>query len=378
MFYLLNYAYNPNTAATNRTLAYIKGLSELGIQTKVEFFITDSSKSRIEQFYPNITINYRWDKWFYINNKYVKQIFYLFSVIFFWLSLKKGDTVYMYNMADMLHWLVKKKGVKVFVEKTEHPSMYPLGSHIYRPSLSTYVKDCRRADGVITISSSLASYFNIEAGVEQSKIQIVNMIVDGSRFQNQKALITSKPYFGYCGSISIYKDGVDILIASFAEFQKKHSGYQLRIAGKFYSHEDEIRIKNLVSEYNLENSVLLEGVIQATNMPSFLMGATAVVLSRPDNIQARNGFPGKLGEYLLSRVPVIVTSVGDIPLFINNFENGLIVKPDSIEDFANALSWVVDNPIEAKVIGENGVQLAKERFNYLNETRKLTTFIGIC
>ena len=32
MFYFLNYAYNPNTAATNRALAYLKGLSELGIQ----------------------------------------------------------------------------------------------------------------------------------------------------------------------------------------------------------------------------------------------------------------------------------------------------------------------------------------------------------
>ena len=57
MFYFLNYAYNPNTAATNRALAYLKGLSELGIQTRVEFFLTDSSKSKISQDYPNLDIH---------------------------------------------------------------------------------------------------------------------------------------------------------------------------------------------------------------------------------------------------------------------------------------------------------------------------------
>lgn len=377
MFYFLNYAYNPNTAATNRTLAYIKGLSELGIRARVEFFLTDISKSKIKQVYPNIDINYRWDKWYYVNNKYLKHIFYLLSVISFILHLKKGDTVYMYNMADVLHWVQKRKGINVYVEKTEHPSMYPLGSHVYRPSIDVYKKDCAKANGIITISTSLANFFIKEAGVEESNIRIINMIVDENRFIGKKSFHPDYPYFGYCGTISTYKDGVDILIKAFARFCIKHNGFQLRIAGRFYTPEDEKIIKSLVMDYHLEKSVIFEGVIPAIEMPSFLMGAKAVVLSRPDNIQARNGFPGKLGEYLLSASPVIVTAVGDIPLFVKNKECGLIVNPDNVEDFANALCWVVENPLEAKRIGQRGVQLAKESFNYLSETKKLIDFIGL-
>lgn len=171
MFYFLNYAYNPNTAATNRALAYLKGLSELGIQTRVEFFLTDSSKSKISQDYPNLDIHYRWDKWYYINHKYLKHIFYVFSLLIFVLNLKKGDTVYMYNMADALHFVLKRKGIKVFVEKTEHPSMYPLGSHSFHPSMEMYKADCTKASGIITVSTSLVKFFVEEAGVERGVLR---------------------------------------------------------------------------------------------------------------------------------------------------------------------------------------------------------------
>lgn len=377
MFYFLNYAYNPNTAATNRTLAYLKGLSELGIKTKVEFFLTNITKSKISQNYPNIDINYRWDKWYYINHKFAKHIYYVFSVILFIMHLKKGDTVYMYNMADVLHWVLKKKGINVYIEKTEHPSIYPLGSHVYRPSIEIYKHDCKKATGIITISTSLVNFFTSEAGIDKQKIKIINMIVDEGRFIKQRPLLKELPYFSYCGTVSTYKDGVDVLIKAFAFFCQKHSGYQLRIAGKFYTPQDEKIIKGLVNNYKLENSVIFEGEVPSNQMPSFLMGAHAVVLSRPDNIQARNGFPGKLGEYLLSRSPVIVTSVGDIPLFIKDKESGILIKPDSVEDLTNALCWVVEHPDEAKSIGEKGEKLAKKSFNYLIETKKLIDFMGV-
>ena len=90
MFYFLNYAYNPNTAATNRALAYLKGLSELGIQTRVEFFLTDSSKSKISQDYPNLDIHYRWDKWYYINHKYLKHIILCVLFAYFRIEFEEG------------------------------------------------------------------------------------------------------------------------------------------------------------------------------------------------------------------------------------------------------------------------------------------------
>ena len=119
------------------------------------------------------------------------------------------------------------------------------------------------------------------------------------------------------------------------------------------------------------------GIVSAMDMPSFLAGAEAVVLSRPNNIQAQNGFPGKLGEYLLSKSPAIVTAVGDIPLFVKDGINGFVVEPNKEESFAEKMNWVIEHPVEAQKIGENGAILAHKEFNYLKETKKLIDFMNV-
>lgn len=375
-FYFLNYAYNPDTAATNRTLAYLKGISEIGVKTDAIFFLTDKRKSKISRTFPNITIEYYWDKWYYINNKYLKHIFYIIFLLSFYLKVKSGDTVYMYNMADMLHILLKKKGVRVFVEKTEYPGIYPLGSHIYRPSMQQYYKDCSNATGIITVSTALKSLF-ISKGVKADNIKIINMIVDENRFKAVKPLEYYKPYFGYCGTVSTYKDGVDDLLKAFALVHEKYPEIDLRIAGPFATEKDKDFLLNLVAQLNILDSVHFMGIIKSGVMPSFLAGATAVVLSRPDNIQAKHGFPGKLGEYLLSKSPTIVTAVGDIPLFVQDNINGFIVCPNDIKGFAMKMLWIIEHPAESKSIGEAGAELAHNKFNYFMESKKLIKFLNV-
>lgn len=375
-FYFLNYSYNPNTAATNRMLAYMKGLSELGVQTNVLFFLTDKRKSKIESNLSNINVEYYWDKWYYINNKYLKHLCYVLFVLSFLFRVKAGDTVYMYNMADMLHFLLRKKGVNVFVEKTEHPSMYELGSKVYHPSMSQYFEDCAKATGIITISTSLRQLF-MENGVDAKRLSIVNMIADENRFINISPQKNGHPYFAYCGTISTYKDGVDILLKAFQTVIKRQSNVELRIAGTFANEEDERTLRNLVTDLGISSNVLFIGIVSAMDMPSFLAGAEAVVLSRPNNIQAKNGFPGKLGEYLLSKSPAIVTAVGDIPLFVKDGINGFVVEPNNEKAFAEKMIWIIDHPTEAKKIGEAGANLAHKEFNYLKETKKLVDFLNI-
>ena len=151
----------------------------------------------------------------------------------------------------------------------------------------------------------------------------------------------------------------------------------MRIAGTFANEEDERTLRNLVTGLGMSSNVLFIGIVSAKDMPSFLAGAEAVVLSRPNNIQAKNGFPGKLGEYLLSKSPAIVTAVGDIPLFVKDGINGFVVEPNNEDAFAEKMNWIIDHPTEAKKIGEAGANLAHKEFNYLKETKKLVDFLKI-
>lgn len=373
-FYFLNYSYNPNTAATNRMLAYIKGLSELGIHTTVIFFLTDSRRSTIGRKYDNISIEYYWDKKFYVNHRILKHLFYLFYIVCFLRRVKSGDRVYMYNMADVLHFLLKKKGVKVFLEKTEHPTIYPLGSKVYRPSVATYLKDCRKVDGLITVSTSLRNYF-IENGVDPVKIHILNMIVDSQRFEGLRKESGSEKYIAYCGTVSNSKDGVDDLIKAFSLVHSRIPDVKLYIIGSVPSNREKSSNMELVKKLGMADFVVFTGVIPASEMPQMLKNATVVALARPDNLQAKNGFPGKLGEYLLSETPTVVTKVGDMPLFLTDGIDALLSEPSNPQDFASKVIWAIENPGKAAEIGKRGAQLAQKKFNYLTETRKLVEVI---
>jgi len=92
-------------------------------------------------------------------------------------------------------------------------------------------------------------------------------------------------------------------------------------------------------------------------------------------LQAKHGFPTKLGEYLLTGNPVVVTTVGDIPGFLKDGESAVFAKPDEPESFSSRLNWVLDHKEEGIEIGERGKEVALKEFNYLIESQKLAKVI---
>ena len=164
---------------------------------------------------------------------------------------------------------------------------------------------------------------------------------------------------------------MDRLIKAFSQVTIKHPDVKLCLLGNPTSPGVKNSNESLIHELKLEDKVLMPGRISFSDMPQWLVDATVLALDRPNNIQAQYGFPTKLGEYLLSGNPVVVTSVGDIPLFLDDKESALIADPDDNDVFAAKLDWVLSNPDDAAVIGAKGREVALLNFNYLIETKKL-------
>ena len=366
--YFLFGSYNPTTAVGNRCLAYMRGLSEMKIHATFIFLLPDKNKSRLVDNFPNITIDYVWDNW-NINNRLLKYIPYLFNIIRIRRLLKADDRVYLYDINDVPRFLFNKKGIKIFYEKTEHPLVSNYGSLLRRVSLKSHLNDCRKFDGMFVISNALKDYY-ISQGVNSSKIHVINIIVDSERFRNLN-VSTRKRHIVYCGNANNNKDGVDQLIRSFAIVLKKMSDVYLVIIGP----KPNEKIKNnnirLVRELGIEDNVIFMGKLSPLDIPKYLTEATIVALARPSNIQSNYGFPTKLGEYLLSGTPAVVTRVGDIPLYLKDRINAVIAEPDNISSFADCLCWVLEHPKESISIGENGKLIAQKYFNYFKETKKL-------
>lgn len=362
-FYYLPPVYTPNTAATNRALSYIKGFSELGVDTNVLFFRPNQGKNKIPNKYKNICIKYYWDS-FYFDLPFFRYISLLIYYICFLLTLKQGDVVYAYGHADIWNLILKfRKGVKIYVEYTEHPDVTGIGGRFLTPSMPVFYKNISKVDGLFVITTSLKKYY-VSKGVPANKIHITNITIDPSRFENISKALNAEPYIAYCGTVSNTKDGVDLLIMAFKYVIERYPNIQLYIIGGAPLKSDSNIISHLVLKYALENNVRFLGHVEADLIPQILVNAAILALCRPDNLQAKNGFATKVGEYLLSRNPVVLTSVGDFPLFFKDTENALLVDSISPIEFANKILWALEHPVEAKHIGEKGYQTAIYEFHY--------------
>ncbi|RGS58661.1 glycosyltransferase [Bacteroides xylanisolvens] len=227
---------------------------------------------------------------------------------------------------------------------------------------------------MFVISTALKDYF-VSCGLLKEKIKIVNMTVDSNRF----AGLTKQPsekYIAYCGTASNNKDGVDELIKSFAIVNKTHPEVRLYIIGKTPDKDDASGNLKLIENLGVKDSVVFTGIVSAAEIPQILKNATALALDRPDSLQAQCGFPTKLGEYLLTENPVIVTKVGDIPLFLKDGETALLVEERNPKEFSSKIIWALEHPEEATEIGKAGAQVAMREFNYLNETKKIIDVIN--
>ena len=374
MLYFVNYAHTPNTAATNRMLGYYAAMDQIGIKAEIIYLIPNARKDKLSTKYKNIQINYMWGENDNFQNKVFRYINTSRNLKKFIKKLKIGDVVYTYGISIATKKLLKVKGIKVFAEQTEHFSIISRG-RISSLSQEEIIEVAKRLDGLIVISEHLRQSF-IDHGVNPYKIKIVNMIVDPTRFIGLTKETVPEKYIAYCGTVSNNKDGVDQLIKSFAIVAKNISDVKLYIIGKTPSTDDMINNLNLIDSFNLKERIVFTGVVPYAQMPQILKNADILALDRPDSIQAQCGFPTKLGEYLLTQNPVVVTKVGDIPKFLTNGVSALLSEERNPEEFANKLQWALTHHAEAAEIGKRGAEIAIKNFNCLTETKKLLSFLN--
>lgn len=283
---------------------------------------------------------------------------------------RRGDIIYSYTVP--LFGFLFKKHWNVFYEETEVP-LYGDRTHIWnRLSTKLRLNNISRSSGLIVISQALKEYY-IKEGIGSSMIMIANMTVDVSRFEGLEKQAVSKPYIAYCGGVSNRKDGVDVLIRAFAKVADYSENLQLYIIGSFVSSEDEAYDKMLVESLNIKSKVCFMGRVSSDLIPQLLKNAQCLVLARPISRQAMYGFPTKLGEYLLTSNPVVVTKVGEIPLYLKHKKDAYLAQPGDVDDLASCILDAITST-DANQIGVSGFNVALENFNSKIESKKLLEF----
>lgn len=232
----------------------------------------------------------------------------------------------------------------------------------------------RVLDGMIVMTTPLLAYYKHRLK-PNCKLVHIPMTVDSSRFLIPKEKSEYGNYIAYCGNMTGNKDGIENLIEAFALVEKKYPEINLLLIGGANSPERMQELREMVKDMGL-NNVIFYGRAPREDMPRLLKDAKMLCLARPTTTQATYGFPTKLGEYLATGNPVVVTAVGDIPLYLND-SNSFIVKADDNLAFSNKMLEVLSDYNNALKKGAQGKELSLNVFNAEVQSKVLHDWLRI-
>jgi glycosyltransferase involved in cell wall biosynthesis len=93
----------------------------------------------------------------------------------------------------------------------------------------------------------------------------------------------------------------------------------------------------------------------------------------PNHIDSQ---PNKLFEYMAAGLPIIASYFPSWIQLISKLQCGLVVNPAYPREIATAITWILENPVEAKAMGARGREAVIEMYNWEREATKLLGIYG--
>lgn len=390
---ITNEAFPNGMATTNRIISLAKALIRENIQVKV--YCVRATENRTNQnntlrygYHDEIEFQYTNNNLLWPANKIKKVIIKSFGILFWIPTVLKDNKDVKFDVListttplisnTIFYFVTKLLKVKLIVTSDEFPIFIRNSSKKGKLYHWIYLKVYPKLfNGFIVMTKTLIKFWK-NYTLKKTKFIHIPMTVDIDRFNKTLEIpdiIKNKSCITYVGNLGHNeKDGLPILISAFSKIIEKGYNYYLIIIGHAKQSEQKQvdDLKKLVHDLGIQDRVIFTGKVNKDYIPNYMVHSELLALARPNNKQAQGGFPTKLGEYLASKRPVIVTKVGEIPDYLNE-KSAYLSKPDSIDSFSDTIEKaIVDSRKEE--IGMNGYKIAETFFNYKQYSNSLKSF----
>ena len=392
IFICPNVGFPHGTAPTGRLTGYAKGLTELG--KDVYIFLPDVSDNADAAMNHQIKGNITGINFEYTCGEIVRPQSFLKRR---WLTVKgisvatirllqlmlrgKIEAVIIYPdyfFTTLWFWLVSRvQRAPFLLEKSEHPfsrAGQKPKSRLYQFIYTRLV--LRRFDGVMVISNYLQNYLCSILRSDTKFIKIPIFVDFDSFDKSVETTSSTLRYITYCGFLNEAKDGVLTLMKAFKEIYKDFPDVVLRLVGDSYIGTSIPEFREFAEKLGIMDRVEFTGMVVREKIPHYLNQSTILALARPSSLQAQAGFPSKVGEYLASGIPAVITRTGELPEYLEDGVNVFFSDPDSYQEFSERLGYVLDHPDEALMVGTAGKTVARENFDYKVSMQKFLNFIN--
>jgi len=206
---------------------------------------------------------------------------------------------------------------------------------------------------MIVISRKICNQL-IKKGISQDKFTFISNGVDLLQFDKVQ-ITNSNSYILFIGRLEKVK-GIFYLLEAFKNLNKINKEISLKIVG-------DGKLKNQIIKY-IENNRLgdwvdLLGSLTGNNLIEIYKGAKLIVIP-----SINEGFPLVILEAWASKIPIISTKVGDIPKFLKNNINGILIPPKDPVQILEKIKLLLNNENLCKKITNEGYNLVKNQFSW--------------
>ncbi len=285
-----------------------------------------------------------------------------------------------YNLLEyMIILICKYNNILILKEESEHPEIYYYHKNIIMQKIlykNTMFLKYMLYDGLLLMTSELKNLF-ISKGFDFNKIKIIPQTVDINRFANIAIRNENKAEIivTYMGSLNDKKDGICTLINAISIVRSKYPNIMLYVLGDG-SDKENLLIKILINQLKLSKNIILLGLVDEKDTPTYLCNSKILISCRPFSTQAKYGFPTKVAEYLATGKPIITTAYGDLKNCLRDGVNAFIVENSDYRAFANKILEVLDNYDKAIEVGQKGKEFAVNNFNPEKQTKMIIDFVS--
>ncbi|MCF6323973.1 MAG: glycosyltransferase family 4 protein [Gammaproteobacteria bacterium] len=278
--------------------------------------------------------------------------------------------------------LKKELGIPLIVEIN---APLALEQHLYRSSETKKLayaaerKLLSHADAILCVSKELKNYV-ASLDIDSNRIHVIPNGVNPQLFNIQeknnalrdKTGLGQGPVLGFVGGLRPWH-GVKILPELLNRIKAVHPDVQLLIVG-------EGPLKNSLAcdfrEKNLENNVIFTGNLPHKDIPGIinLFDIALAPYAKPEHDFYFS--PLKLFEYMACGIPIVTTRIGQIQDIIQDNETGLLYEPGDVEQLTNHCLNILKNPGLARLLGFNAEKIAKERYTWDHNVKRVMSIKG--
>ena len=312
------------------------------------------------------------------NNRFIRYAMGIIAMIKSLYKIKRDHIdvvlIYLTRRIDFLYYKFFSKilGFRIVTDQTEYfVKNYLELDKTHRQKVDSIFDGF---DGIITISHELYNYHISIA--KNRNVFLLPMTIDQHRFddvitENNKNYITV--VFGVHN-----RDGLDVSIKAYCFYHQlcidiNIIPWRLRLIGNIDGLCTRADILHLIDKSDCSDDILIMGKQPIEKVPYYLYNSSCLLTTASTYISG--GFPTKLGEYLLSGVPVVVTKAGEISNYLIDNKDAFLCEVNNISQIGQKLFYVHTHEAEAAIVGEKGKVVAMTKFNIATYIKELEAFL---